>query len=168
MLTPDETDQITSNVAFENMVVAVLTGAFAGGAMMLALNLARMVLSDLSFSALISALLETIFVAIAIFLVGFFTSVAVGAPLYTILEKNKRRTVWPYLVAALAVAVIAFSFSVGGLSSLSDARIETGLAIFAPAIIIALTFARLMKPHWIAAQKAEAAAAAGPVYFKLH
>jgi uncharacterized membrane-anchored protein len=160
--------QIRNNVAFENMVVSVLAGAFSGGAMLLALNLARMVLSDLSFTALVSTLLETVFVAIAIFLVGFFTSVAIGAPLFAALEKRKRRNVWPYLVASLAVALVAFAFSAGGLPTSADMKLDTLLVIVAPAIIIALTFARLMGPHWRAAEKAEEAAAAGPVYFKLH
>ncbi|GJL91039.1 hypothetical protein [Hyphococcus sp.] len=160
-------EQIRSNIAFENMVVSVLAGAFSGGVMIFALKLVQMLLGEISFSAVVSILLETIFVAIAIFLMGFFTSVAVGAPLYNILENSKRRTVWPYLVAALSVAIIVFAFSVGGLPSIADVKIETALAIFAPAIIIALTFARLMKPHWLAAKKAEDAAA-GPVYFRLH
>jgi len=160
--------QIRINIAFEQMVVSVLTGALSGGAMILALNLARMVLNDLSFTALVSTLLETVFVAISIFLVGFFTSVAIGAPLFAALEKRKRRTLWPYLTTAIVVAIVMYLFSVGGLPSAGDLRLEALLVIFAPAIIIALTFARLMKPHWLAAQKAEEAAAAGPVYFRLH
>lgn len=161
-------EQIRSNIAFENMVVSVLTGALSGGAMIFVLKLVQMLLVEVSFSAAISMFLETIFVAIAIFLVGFFASVAVGAPLYNILEKRKRRSVWPYLVAAFSAAIVVFAFSVGGLPSAADVKIETALAIFAPAIIIALTFARLMKPHWHAAKKAEEAAAAAPIYFRLH
>ena len=149
------------------MVVAVLTGAFFGGAMLLALNVFRMVFGGLTFELMLSVLLETIFAAILIFVVGFFSSVAIGAPLFSALEKRKRRNLWPYLLASLAVAIVVFAFNAGGLPTVGDFEVETLLVIFAPAIIIALTFARLMRPHWRAAEKAEAEAD-GPVYFKLH
>jgi hypothetical protein len=161
-------DQIRGNIAFEQMVVAVLTGAFSGAAMILALKVIEMIGQGFSLEALLTVALETAFVAMLIFLTGFFASIVLGAPLFAALEQRKRRTFWPYLVAALAAAIIAFAFSVGGLPTLADLRLETLLAIFAPAIIIALTFARLMGPHWRAAERAEAAAAAEPVYFRLH
>ncbi len=167
--TEDQTliEQVANNIAFEQMIVAVLTGAFAGGAMIFSLNMIQLILNDFSVVAVVSILLETVFVAIVIFLTGFFASVALGAPLYSALEKRKRRNLWPYLVASLAVALIVFSFTIGGLPAAADMRLETLLAIFAPAIIIAVTFSRLMKPHWIAARKAEEAAAE-PVFFRLH
>jgi hypothetical protein len=160
-------DQIRVNIAFEQMVVAVLAGAASGGAMTLVVKLARAVFSDFSFAALLAVFLDTLLVSFLIFLVGFFASVAVGAPLFMFLEKRKRRTLWPYLAAALAVAIMALMFAAGDFVS-SALRLETMTAIFAPAIVIALIFARLMKPHWRAAEKAEAEAAAGPIFFRLH
>jgi hypothetical protein len=62
---------------------------------------------------------------------------------------------------------MALMFAAGDFVS-SALRLETMTAIFAPAIVIALIFARLMKPHWRAAEQAEAEAAAGPIFFRLH
>ena len=159
-------DQVRVNVAFEQMIVAVLAGAASGGAMTLAVKLVRVILTDRSFSALLAVVLDTLLVSFLIFLVGFFASVAVGAPLFMFLEKRKRRTLWPYLAAALAAAITVLFFTAGGFPS--AVGIEAVTAIFAPAVVIALIFARLMKPHWRAAEKAEAEAAAGPVIFRLH
>ena len=160
-------EQIRANIAFEQMVVAVLTGALSGGAMLLAFNVFRIVFGGWTFELLLSVLLETVFIAILIFVVGFFSSVAIGAPLFSAVEKRKRRNLWPYLVASLAVAIIAFAFNAGGLPTVGDFEVETLLVIFAPAIVIALTFTRLMRPHWRAAEKAEAEAD-GPIFIKLH
>ena len=159
-------DQIRVNIAFEQMVVAVLAGAASGGAMTLVVKLARVFFSDFSFAALLAVFLDTLLVSFLIFLVGFFASVAVGAPLFMFLEKRKRRTLWPYLAAALAAAITVLFFAAGGFPS--AVGIEAVTAIFAPAIVIALIFARLMKPHWRAAEQAEAEAAAGPIFFRLH
>lgn len=158
-------EQVRVNVAFEQMIVAVLAGAASGGAMTLAVKLIQVILTGLSFSALLAVFLETLLVSFLIFLVGFFASVALGAPLFMFLEKRKRRTLWPYLAAALAAAITVLFFTAGGFPS--TVGIEAVTAIFAPAIIIALIFARLMKPHWRAAEKAEAEAAAGPILFRL-
>lgn len=152
-------DQIRVNIAFEKLVFSVLTGAAIGGGLTLLLDLAGMVLGGLSFGALLAALLNTLLASFLIFLIGFFASVAVGAPLFVWLEKNKRRNVWPYLAAACAVAIASFVVSAGGLPQASDFTLKTLVQIFIPAIFIAVMFARLMVPVWRAAEKAEAEAA---------
>lgn len=154
--TQDTLDQIRVNVAFENMVVAVLAGAGAGGAMTFVLKLWRAVFPDFSFAALLTAFLETLLTAFLIFLIGFISSVALGAPLFRLLENRKQRAPWPYLVAALAISVVVLLAASRGIPGPEDLRIETVTAIFAPAIIIALIFARLMTPHWRATERAEA------------
>jgi len=153
-------DQIRVNIAFEKMVTSVLTGAALGGALTLLLELIGVVLSGFSFGGLLVAVLNTVLASFLIFLVGFFASVAIGAPLFISLEKNKRRNVWPYLAAAIAVAIVSFVLSVGGLPAAADFNLGIVARIFVPAIFVALMFARMMAPVWRAAEKAEAEAEA--------
>jgi len=160
-------DQVRINVAFEQMVFAVFTGAAAGGALTFLLALARSLLGGFFLSGLVSQLLESLLVSILIFLAGFVASVVFGAPLFAALEKRKRRNVWPYLGAASGVAIAVFvllAISVPGAASFS---LDTIAAIFAPALVIAIVFSHGMKPHWRAAEKAEAEAE-GPVIFRIH
>lgn len=161
-------EQIRVNVAFEQMIVSVLAGAFVGGALTLAVKFGAFFLSSgVSFAGLVSIFLETLLASFLIFLVGFFSSIVIGAPLFIALEKRKRRNMWPYLAASLAVAIASFVISSGGLPTGSDFSLMTITAIFAPAIVIALIFAHLMKPHWQAAARAEAATE-DPFVFRLH
>lgn len=150
-------DQIRVNVAFEQMIVAVLAGAFVGGGLTLIMKLGVFLFSaGVSFSGLVGVFLETLLVGFLIFLIGFFSSVAIGAPLFMALEKRKRRNMWPYLAASLAVAILTFIAASGGLPTRNDFSLIAITAIFVPAIVIALIFARLMRPHWRAAERAEA------------
>ena len=154
---PQPVDQIRVNIAFEQMVVSVLTGAFVGGALTFLLNVAGVFLDGFSFAALLTAILQTLLVAFVIFLVGFFSSVVIGAPLFVALEKRKRRNVWPYLAAAIAVAIISFAAAVRGLPEARDFTLAT--------------WAGGMRPHWQAAELAEAeaqASASGPYLYRVH
>ncbi len=163
--TPHEAliEQIRVNVAFEQMIVSVLAGAFVGGGLTLLLKLGGLFFAGgFAFTGLITAILETMLVSFLIFLIGFFASVAIGAPLFIALEKRKRRNMWPYLVAALAVAVVSFMAASGGLPTGRDLTIGVLAATFIPALIIAFTFGRLMRPHWDAAARAEADDALSP------
>jgi hypothetical protein len=149
-------DQIRVNVAFEQLIVAVLTGAFVAGILTLVLNLGAAVFGGvLSFSTLLSAALNTLLVSFLVFLVGFLASIIVGAPLFIVLEKAKRRSMWPYLAASLAVAIIVFSFMAGHLPLADDVTVSVFVSVFIPAIVIAFVFGRLMQPHWRAAARAE-------------
>ncbi|WP_428408528.1 hypothetical protein [Hyphococcus sp.] len=159
-------DQIRINVAFEEMVVAVLAGALAGGALTLLFAAAEL-LNGFSLTLLVSALLEGLFVSILIFLVGFGASVAFGAPLFAALEKRKRRNLWPYLGAAMGVAVAVLVLFTIGFPSVSAASVRTLAVIFLPPLIVSLVFVRRMTPHWRAAEKAESEAE-GPILFRIH
>lgn len=161
-------EQIRVNVAFEQMIVAVLAGAFVGGGLVFIIKLGAFVLSaGMSFSGFVAVFLEMLLAGFLIFLVGFFASVAIGAPLFIALEKRKRRNMWPYLAAATGVAIAAFLFVSGGLPGRSAGDLAAVASTFVPAIVIALTFARLMKPHWRAAERAEAESK-GPIFVRLN
>lgn len=160
-------DQIRINIAFEQMVVAVLCGALSGGALTLLIGLVQSLLGGFSVSGFVATLLETFFVSVLVFLVGFGASVVFGAPLFSALENRKRRNVWPYLAGALGVAVIVLVLTVGGLPTTEDISLKALASIFIPALIVAIVFARGMQPHWRAAEKAEADAQ-GPVMFRIH
>ncbi len=161
-------DQIRVNVAFEQMIVAVLAGALVGAALTFILKLGAFVFGGaFSLASLVTVALETMLAGFLIFLVGFFASVAIGAPLFMALEKRKRRNAWPYLAASLAVALATFVFISGDLAALARPSLGGLVSTFVPAIVIAIVFARLMQPHWRAAEKAEAEAE-GPITFRLH
>ncbi len=150
-------EQVRTNIAFEHMVFAVLTGAFVGGSATLLFGIGSAVFrSVFSMSVLVSILLNTLLVSFLIFLVGFFTSLVVGAPLFNALEQTKRRNIWPYLGAAIAVAIVVIAVIYGGIPVASDFSFGIVLAVVLPAVVIALTFVRSMQPHWRAADKEEA------------
>jgi len=148
-------DQIRVNIAFEQMIVAVLAGAAVGGALTLVSKVAAVFMLDFSFAALLTAALETLLVTFLIFLIGFAASVAVGAPLFIFLEKRKRRNTWPYLAASIAIALAVFVAVAGGLPGVGRLTFGALASTLAPAIVIALIFGRLMQPHWRAAERAE-------------
>lgn len=149
-------DQVRMNVAFEQMVMSVLSGALVGGGMRFIIGVASAIFgATLSFSTLLSVLLNTMLVSFLIFLIGFFASVIVGAPLFAALENAKRRSLWPYLGASLAVALIVFSLMQGGLPVMSDLDASSAISIFLPAVIIAVVFVRRMQSYWRAAKQAE-------------
>ncbi len=150
-------EQVRTNIAFEHMVFAVLAGAFVGGTATLFFGIGSAVIRNaFSMSVLVSVLLNTLLVSFLIFLVGFFTSLVVGAPLFSALEKTKRRNLWPYLGAALAVAIIVIAVIYGGIPVADDFSFGIVLGVVLPAVVIAFSFVRSMQPHWRAADKEEA------------
>ena len=160
-------DQVRINVAFEQMVVAVLMGAFVGGALTLLLNVMQGLTDGLSFVGFVSSLLQALFVSILIFLSGFGASVIFGAPFFAALEKRKQRNVWPYLGAGLSVAIAAFVVLSVAFPSAGGFTFKTIAAIFVPPVIVAGVFAKGMQPHWRAAEKAESEQN-GPIVFRIH
>jgi len=144
------------NTVFEQAVISVLIGAGLGGAAIFAVSVAGAVMDGmLSLMQLVSITISSVFVSFLIFLVGFLSSIVVIAPLSTALEKTKLRSVWPYLAAALAIALIALTFLNGGLPIISDIDIDVIVSVIAPAIVIALIFGRRMQPYWRAAARAD-------------
>ena len=159
-------DEVRMNVAFEQMVMSVLTGAVVGGGLSLVIGLAAAIFtSTISFATLLSVLLNMMLTSFLIFLVGFFASVIVGAPLFVALENAKRRSLWPYLGASMATALIVFSFLQGGLPVIADLELGSIISIFLPAAIIAVVFVRRMQSYWRAAKQAEQNAA---TVYRLH
>lgn len=159
-------DQVRVNVAFENMVFSVLAGAAVGGGLTLLVKLTALFFGGFSFSELLAAVLSAMLAAFLIFLVGFFASVAIGAPLFLMLERRKQRAPWPYFIIALAISVVVLVTASRGLPGPEHLQVETLTAIFIPAIVIALIFSRQMRPHWRAAERAEREAE-GPVLFRI-
>ena len=150
-------EQVRTNIAFEHMVFAVLTGAFVGGSATLVFGLGSALFRNaFSFSVLVSELLNTLLVSFLIFLVGFFASLVVGAPLFSALERTKRRSVFPYLGAALAVSIIVIAMMNGGFPLADDFSFGLVFAVILPAIVIAMTFVRSMQSHWRMADKEDA------------
>jgi len=150
--------QIRINVAFEQMIVAVLVGALVAGALTLLLDFGAAVTGGVvSFSVLLAAVLETFLVSFVVFIAGFLASILIGVPLFMALEKAKRRTMWPYLGVSLGVSISVFSFIVGHIPIADDVNASIVATIFTPAIVIAFVFGHLMQPIWRAATLADEA-----------
>ncbi len=147
-------DEVRVNLVFEHMIVSVLTGAFAGAALVFLFALFG-VLSHGGFSLyfLLTAVLKTMLAGFLIFLVGFFASVVVLTPLHRVLEKSRRRHVWPYAAAIVGVAAAGLAGMkvlplVGGLD------LSSVVAVLTSSLVTAFEFGRRMRPVWRAADRA--------------
>ncbi|MCB2112480.1 MAG: hypothetical protein KDD85_02910 [Parvularculaceae bacterium] len=152
---PDEENlfaEIRANIVFEKMIVSILiaTGLSAAAHFLLALAV-RISAGGISIEAIGSLILNAIFFAAFFFLAGFAASVAIGIPLFKILEKSKFQKAWPYCAAALAVSFLIL------LAAGSPPSIEAPwrVLLLAPGLAAALLFARRMRPFWEAAARRE-------------
>lgn len=150
--------QIRANLAFEQMVVAVLYGALGCGAVYVIVSVLMTVTGGLSFSGLLSSVLSGLLYTFIIFLVGFSAAVVIAIPLFMTLEKRRHRKVWPYFVAVVVVELAFLAIVKGDLFFFLGAPVFTGIALLLPGPIIAVIFGRLMAPLWRAAEKAESPA----------
>ena len=148
-------DQIRLNVAFEQSVLSVLTGAAIGGALSLVVDLFVVLGTGLSFMQLVSTLVAALTASFLIFLAGFISSILVVAPLFLTLERAKKRILWPYPLAALLIAFLIMTVLHGQFPLVSDFDIEAVMTVILPALIIGVLFARRMRPYLIAAARAE-------------
>lgn len=155
----DIIEQIRTNWAFEHMIVAVLTGAGVGGALTFLTALGGALLSHAGLGpALGPAFVKAVLVAFLVFLIGFLSGVVIVAPLFRAMERARRRSVWPYAVALLAIAAVALALA-SNLSGPAGVGPGVVMAVVASSVVIAVLFARRMRPLWRAAEKAEAEAA---------
>ncbi len=145
--------QVRANIAFEHMIVAVLIGAAASGALLFVVNNAVLIAkSAWSLAALASTVMATVYFVFLTFLAGFLAAVVVAMPLFLALERLKIRKVWPYAAAAAAVGFAAL-WIVGGQVPF-ERPAETVFLL--PGILMALLFGRRMRPIWRAVERAEA------------
>lgn len=153
-------EQIRANWAFEHLIVAVLTGAGVGGALTFVWNLIAAVMSGVAIAAtLLSALTTGVLVAFLIFLIGFLSGVLVIAPLFRAMEKMKRRGAWPYVAASLIIAAVALALG-SSLRGPPGVGPDVAAPVMIASLVIAVLFARRMRPLWKAAEQAEAGEAA--------
>ena len=144
-------DHVRINIAFEQMAAASVAAALAGGSASLVVGLAGVFFG----ASLVTTFLNAMLAAFATFLIGFAGSVVVGAPLFIFLEKTRRRVMWPWLAAALAVTLAVFLLAPDGLSVGGRALIARLIIYFVPPVVFALIFSRGMEPYWRAAERAE-------------
>ncbi len=143
--------EVRANIAFEQMVVAVLISALISGACLLVVNNVILIakggwrLADALVTSL-GAVQATFF----IFLFGFAAAIVVGAPLFKALEKIRYRRVWPYGVAAVAVQYVILAISLGRPPTLDT---PAGLLFFAPGLMAAFLFGRFIRPLWAASER---------------
>lgn len=144
--------QVRANIAFENMVVAVLIGAAASGAVLFAVNNALAVAKgSWTLATLASTAMGSIYFIFLAFLAGFLAAVLVAMPLFLLLERLKMRKIWPYAAAAAAVSYAALWVVEGHVPFERPAEI----AFLFPGVLMALLFGRRMRPIWRAVERAE-------------
>lgn len=135
--------EIRANIAFEKMVLAALATALGCGAVAL-LASAVSVFRGGGLFALADAAIDGFAVAAFVFLGGFGGAAVVGVPLFRKLKEEKRRLRAPWLIASLAVNLLALT--VAGRFPTFDAPMR--FLLLAPGFIMPLVFMRLMAPLW--------------------
>ncbi|MFQ5563739.1 MAG: hypothetical protein ACE5FO_09240 [Parvularculaceae bacterium] len=151
-------NHVRANIAFEQMVAAVLYGAFACGGVRLVLAVLSVLVGGASFLGILDAVIDTLLYAFLIFLVGFSAAVVIAIPLFLTLEKRRYRKPWPYLIAAIIVELVFFFVVQGDIAVLIDAPLAHAIAWLAPAPVIAVLFGRFMKPLWRQAERSDSPA----------
>jgi len=161
---PDPTElleQIRANWAFEHLLASVLVGAGVAGALAFLIGVgAGLIANSTIFAAAAAAFAKALKIAFLVFLIGFLSGVLVIAPLFRMLERAKRRSGWPYVVAALAIAIAGLAL-VSNLRG-ADIGFDVAAPVIASSLVISVLFSRRMRPMWRAAAKAEAEDAADP------
>lgn len=146
---------IRANIVFEKLIVSVLTVAGAAGLAHFVIGLVwRASSSAMSVGGAAAALVAAISFAFLFFLAGFAASLAIGIPLFRALEKAKIRLVAPYAFAAFAVSLVIMIAAGSAPSFEAPAR----ALYLVPGVAAAVLFGRKMRPFWIAADRADAAA----------
>lgn len=157
---PDQEEvasQIRANIAFGHMVAAVLAGtALSGTGRFILVNIAALFGGALSGYTLVESVIDSLWFACLIFLIGFGASVAVCVPLFMALERVKYRTAWPYFAVALLLELAAYTLMAGGVPVIAT---PATLLYLLPGVIIAYFFIRNIRPLWRAAKRAETAPA---------
>lgn len=146
--------ELRANAAFEHMAVAVLSGAALCGALYAGLHLGLAIIANrVALDTVFTVVFGGLIVSFSTFFIGFLAGVVVVAPLFKSMEKNRRRSVWPYLAASLGVAIIALT----GAANLPGQRFSmlTAIPVFSASALIAFIFARRMQPVWAAAEGEE-------------
>ena len=148
--------KIRFNIAFEHLVLSVLTGAaFAGLFLFTWRFLAAAISGGLSFGVLLTTILGGAAMALSVFLIGFFAGVVVVMPLFRFLEKRKRRTVSAYLVAAIVIGAVAL-LAASSLPGVGAPTAAVAISTLAASLLAGAEFGRRLRPLWRAARKAEA------------
>jgi hypothetical protein len=153
---------IRANIVFEKLIVSVLTIACITGVAHFLIGLFwRAASVSLTFGGAGAALVEAVSYAFIFFLAGFAASLAIGIPLFRALEKAKIRKIWPYALAGFIVSLVIVAAA--GVAPTFEAPARALHLL--PGIAAALLFGRKMRPFWIAADRADAAA---PIFTRLN
>ncbi len=148
-------EEIRANVAFEQLIGSLVSGAALGGACYFVVGfIVLLVTGGLSAPGVFSLVLSTLTACLSIFLIGFFAGVVVVTPLFKALEKAKRRNVWPYAAAALGVCVASL-ITLANLPRLPNPGLASIVAVLSAGLFTAFDFGRRMDPIWQSVKRAE-------------
>jgi len=143
---------IRTNIVFEKMIASVVTAAALSGLahFVIALGM-RIAAGALSLGGFGNALYASLSFVMLFFLGGFATSLAIGIPMFRMMERAKLRAAWPYCLAALAASFIVLAAS--GMTPSVEAPANALFLI--PGLAAAVLFTRKMRPFWLAAARAD-------------
>lgn len=144
---------IRNNIVFEKLIVSVLIVAGASAVAHFVIALAVSSASNaLTIGAAGTALFNAIGFSCLFFLAGFASALAVGIPLFRLMERAKIRDARPYLAASTVVSLLILA----ALGTAPSFEAPARLLYVAPGLAASLLFARKMQPFWRAAERAEA------------
>ncbi len=149
-------EEVRVNIAFEQMIVSVLTGAVICGALYFMLTIAVAVFGgQFYFYFLASEFFQALLYTFVIFLAGFFAAVVLVTPMFIALERMKYRRTWPYLFAAILFELFLYELFFKDFTAGQSLPFYLNLPMVAPGIVIALIFGSRMRATWRAASRAE-------------
>jgi hypothetical protein len=143
---------VRAEIAFENMIVSVLAGSAVAGVAHFTIAVgAHLVAGSFSLVAAGIALVAAVGFTFLFFIAGFGASLAIGVPLYRLLEKAKLRRAWPYCLVATATGLVIATAA--GVAPTFEA--PGRILYLVPGLAAALIFARKMRPFWAAIEREE-------------
>ena len=127
-------NEVRINIVFETFIFSIVLGSGLCAALFFAYGIGEALFGgSLSAYTLVSAFGSAVSAAAICFLIGFFASIALVAPLFKALKAAERREYWPYFAAAVGCFVI---YLVAG-----AAVRGVGALAFSTNVIVAITIA---------------------------
>lgn len=137
--------ELNARFAFEAMVGAALIAAFAYLVIYFAFGTIGAVFEGKAIARLPAVAVGALALGLSVFLGGFVGALAVGVPLFVILEKLKLRRAAHYVLGGVLANAVIFVLLIGRTPIWSEPR---EVLFLTPGAAIALLFLRRIAPIW--------------------
>ncbi len=137
--------ELNARVAFEAMLGATLIVAALSAPVYLVFGAASALLDGVFLTRLPQLLVGALSVGAAVFLGGFVGAIALGVPLFLLLERLKLRRAHHYLLGGLLANALVFVVLTGRTPSIFA---PAEFLFLAPGVAISFLFLRKIEPVW--------------------